>query len=226
MSRRLILLRHGQTAWNLEGRGQGHTDVELDAIGHDQAAEVASAIAAYRPSLLWCSDLARAHQTASYVAKECELEPVPDTRLREFDLGRRTGLTLAEYADQFPVAHADHVAGQVNAAPGGETADEVAVRIRAGMDDFLAALEPAGTGVVVSHGGALKIAVVSLLGWPTGQAADLQRLDNCGRVVLDEVDETGRFRLTAYNLVASNIPGSEVRHQRDDPDFPSGDRVR
>lgn len=202
MSRRLVLLRHGQTDWNAIGRGQGHSDVELNGIGHDQAVRVAPAVAAYRPAQVWSSDLARARQTAAYVAKECGLDPVMDTRFREFDLGQRTGLTMDEYADRFPVEYADFRAGHFTAVPGGETATEVVLRFRAGLEDLLAALGAGETGVVVSHGAALKVAVIDLLGWPADLASGLRGLDNCGWVVLDELEDGGRFRLAAYNLTA------------------------
>lgn len=214
MSRRLVLLRHGQTDWNAIGRGQGHADVEINDVGHDQAAAMAPSVAAYRPAGLWSSDLARARQTATYVGKECGLEPRLDARFREFDLGGRTGLTMAEYAERFPSEYADFRAGLFTAVPGGETSEQVAGRFGAGLADVITALGPDDTGVVVSHGAALKVAVIALLGWPAALSSGLQGLDNCGWVVLDELDdlnaldgpngrngkEPGRFRLAAYNL--------------------------
>ncbi|QIX27379.1 histidine phosphatase family protein [Nocardioides sp. JQ2195] len=217
MSRRLVLLRHGQTDWNAIGRGQGHADVEINDLGHDQAAAVGPVIAAYAPSMLWSSDLARARQTATYVGKECGLEPQLDARFREFDLGERTGLTMAEYAEQFPAEYADFRAGHFTAVPGGETSTEVALRFRAGLDDVVGALAAGETGVVVSHGAALKVATISLLGWPADHASGFQGLDNCGWVVLDELVEGGRFRLAAWNLTATATPAT--------PDFASGPRT-
>ena len=58
--RRLVLIRHGRTAWNAIGRAQGHADVELDDIGHAQAAAVAPYLTSLGPTVLWTSDLARA----------------------------------------------------------------------------------------------------------------------------------------------------------------------
>ena len=67
-AKHLVLLRHGQTAWNAEGRIQGQLDVEIDETGHAQAAAVAPLLAALRPTTLWSSDSVRARQTAAYVA--------------------------------------------------------------------------------------------------------------------------------------------------------------
>ncbi|WP_067432592.1 histidine phosphatase family protein [Nocardioides jensenii] len=206
MSRRLVLLRHGQTAWNAIGRGQGHADVELDDTGHEQASAVAASIAAYSPAALWSSDLARARQTAAYVAKETGLDARLDARFREFDLGARTGLTMAEYAEQFPAEYAEFRAGHFTAVRGGETSDQVASRFVDGVSEVVGSLEAGETAVVVAHGAALKVAVIALLGWPASLGSGFQGLDNCGWAVLNELDDGGRFRLAGYNLTASPTP--------------------
>ena len=97
--RRLVLLRHGQTAWNKAGRVQGQLDAELDDTGRRQAAETAPVIAAMGPVALWSSDSLRARDTAAYVAKESGLDPTYDARLREYYLAERQGLTHTEYAE-------------------------------------------------------------------------------------------------------------------------------
>lgn len=200
--RRLVLLRHGQTSWNAIGRAQGHTDTELDELGHRQSSLAAPLVAAYQPVALWSSDLTRARQTTEYLAKECGLEPVYDARLREFDVGERTGLTMAEFADRFPDEHAAFREGTFRAVPGGESVADVAIRTSEVLAELLAGLAPGECAVIVSHGAALKVALTTLLGWPAEAGAALHGLDNCGWVVLDEVADGGRFRLTAYNLSA------------------------
>src|SRR3546814_13338598 len=118
MNRRLVLLRHGQTAWNLAGRLQGHHDVELDETGHDQAAAVAPRLAMLEPVALWSSDLSRAMQTAAYLAQECELEPRADPRFREADPGRAAGILKAHYAHAHPVPLAALMAGALSRIAG------------------------------------------------------------------------------------------------------------
>ena len=78
-------LRHGQTAWNAEGRAQGHADVGLDDVGRNQAEAVAPVVAALDPALLVTSDLARARETAAFLEKETGLTAVEDPRWREYD---------------------------------------------------------------------------------------------------------------------------------------------
>ncbi len=150
-ARRLILLRHGRTAWNHALRVQGQADVELDDTGHAEAAATAPAMAALRPSVLWSSDLARTRQTAAYVAKETGLEPTYDERLREFGLGERQGLTHAEYAEVAPEEFAEFRRGDFDAVRGGERTSEVRERMSAAAGDLLAAIAPGEVAVAVSH---------------------------------------------------------------------------
>jgi probable phosphoglycerate mutase len=196
---RLVLVRHGQTAWNLEGRAQGHTDIGLDDTGRAQAAALAPAIAEMAPAALWSSDLVRARQTADQLAATTGLEVRLDARLREFDAGDRAGLTLAEFAEKFPDAYDSwrdgHITGHL---PGAETTAEVVAR----MVPALREIWDAGTGsttVVVAHGACLKVSLLAFLGWPETLLGSLRGLDNCGWTVLED-DPAGRgIRLASYN---------------------------
>ncbi|HEX4190854.1 MAG TPA: histidine phosphatase family protein [Marmoricola sp.] len=215
---RLVLVRHGQTAWNLEGRAQGHTDVVLDATGRAQAAAVAPVLAAMRPTALFSSDLARARETAAFLADATGLEAAFDARLREFDVGERAGLDVAEFAQRFPQAYAlwksGHVTGLV---PGAETPEQVVARMLPALREIWAAIVPGGTTLVVSHGACLKVVLLAFLGWPEELGLTLRGLDNCGWVVLDD-DPNGRgIRLASYNV--------SVQTAEDGPDFASGPGV-
>ncbi len=201
--RRLVLLRHGRTSWNESGRAQGHADIELDELGHAQAMAAAAHLAALEPAALWCSDLARARQTCSYLEKETGLSATHDERLREYSVGRRQGLTLAQFAQRFPDEHAAWIRGDETVRlPGAEVAAEVEIRMRAALDACLAALGPGQTGVVVTHGAALKVGLMALLGWPPEQGAGLRGVDNCAWATVDELGPGGRRRLSAYNQSA------------------------
>jgi broad specificity phosphatase PhoE len=213
--RRVVLLRHGRTAWNAIGRGQGHSDVELDDTGHDQARHAAPFVAAYGPALVRSSDLARARQTAAYVAKEAGLDVTYDARLREFDLGERTGLTMEEFAERFPAQHASFLEGRWEPLPGAEREEEVQVRYRAALEDVARELAPGETAIVVSHGGAIRLGAATMLRWPADVLASVRSLGNCHWLVLecepapDGSIEAARWRLAAWNTSAP------------DPDFTS-----
>jgi len=200
-ARRIVVLRHGRTAWNAERRIQGQLDVELDAVGVEQAQAVAPVIAALEPTLVWSSDLARARLTAETVAKEAGLEPSYDHRLREFRLGAYQGLTHAELRERDAAGFERFQRGEWDGIPGAESPTEVAARFAAAIGDLAAALSPGETGVAVSHGAATRSGVVAFLGWPLELAHDLRALGNCARVVLEE-RSTGEWALAGYNLGA------------------------
>jgi probable phosphoglycerate mutase len=200
-ARRLVLVRHGRTSWNAEGRVQGQLESELDETGHRQAADVAPALAALSPVALWSSDSARARQTASYVAKEIGLDPVLDPRLREYFLAGRQGLTHAEYAGQFPEEFAEFRRGNFDVVPGGENVADVAGRMGTALHELLAALAPGECAVAVSHGAAIRDAVPVLVGWPVEERSALHGLDNCGWVELDQREAGAPLRIRAYNRV-------------------------
>ena len=198
--RRLVLLRHGRTAWNAVVRAQGHADVELDDLGHEQAALVAPWLAAtFTPSVLWSSDLARARQTAAYVEKETGLDAREDPRLREYSVGERTGMTLREFAERWPEQHAAWREGRHDAVPGAEGRADVAARIVPACRELLTYAAPGETAVAVTHGAALKVATVDLVGWDAAVGDTLRGIDNCAVVVLQEGAPGAPLRLVAYN---------------------------
>ena len=215
--RRLVLLRHGRTAWNLVGRAQGHTDVTLDETGREQAASAASCLAGYGASALWSSDLARARETAAYVEKATGLEAISDSRLREFDVGQRAGLTVPEFAERFPEAYAAWAAGHVTGGvPGAETIDDVTARMVPALREMLASLGPGETGIVVTHGACIKVSLAGLLGLPPESEEVIFSMDNCGWATIAE-HHGGRLRLWSYNETAH--PG--VVAPTGTPDFAS-----
>ena len=205
--RRLVLLRHGRTDWNRTARAQGHADVSLDAEGEAEAKAVAPVLAALQPVAIWSSDLARAAATARLVAAEAGLQPVLDPRLREYDVGpNRQGLTAAEYAAVHPAEHAALVAGDVAGLPGRETPDDVLARFLPALRAYADQLGEGETGIVVSHGAAIRTSVPAFLGWPEAVDETLGVLANCGWVELEHMEATwtpgeAGWRLRAWNRV-------------------------
>jgi broad specificity phosphatase PhoE len=200
----LVLLRHGRTAWNHEGRVQGQIDAELDDSGHEQAARAAEVLALLRPTVLWSSDLVRARDTAGYLAARTGLEPTYDARLREYNLGERQGITREEFEAIAPEEFALFRQGYYDDTPGAESTAEVRERMLAALGEVLAALGPTDTGVVVGHGAAIRVAVGALLGWPDDLFRTLGVLGNCGWLTLAPHPLTGVMRLAAYNRTAES----------------------
>ena len=202
-ARRLVLLRHGETDWNLTGRAQGHADVPLNATGHAQARTVARVLAGLGPVRLWSSDLMRAVQTAEYVAVATGLAVEKDARLREYDVGERSGLTMGEFAAEFPERHANGLHdSESRLLPGEETTRQVRHRIVPALRECLDSLATGETGVAVLHGASLRVGLMGLLGWPWELSRSLQVVENCGYCVLTESEERG-LRLASYNEKAA-----------------------
>lgn len=201
--RRVLLLRHGRTAWNVAGRAQGQTDVPLDEVGHAQAAAAAAALAAREPDVLVTSDLVRAAGTAAYLEKATGLTARQDPRLREIHWGVREGSTLEEFRAAAPEAYAAwEDSGRLARIPGGEDEGEVADRVGAAVREAVDALGAGETLVLVSHGGALKAAVATLLGWHDAGPLRLRATENCAWSQID-VRSDGSGVLVAYNVPTS-----------------------
>ena len=201
MTRRLILLRHGQTTWNAGRRIQGQLGTEFDETGELQAKTAAPVVAALAPATIWSSDLSRARRTAEVAGEACGLTPVLDPRLREFHLGERQGLTHAEYGAAAPEEFARFARGAWRGIPGAETPEQVGERYAAALTDLAATLGPEETGVAVSHGAAIRTGLVAFLGWPVEVAGDLKGLGICQRVELAERG-SGGWLLVGYGLPA------------------------
>lgn len=200
-ARTLVLLRHGRTAWNLEDRAQGQADVPLDDVGHAQAAAVAPLMARLAPVRLWSSDLARATQTAAYVAEACGLVVEEDKRLREFAVGERQGLTWPESVARFPWIASGETPGERTAGVAGAESDaDVAGRIVPALEEYAAALAPGDTGIVVTHGAALRLGLAGLLGWDDTVARTLGVLRNCHWATVRVPSPGGARKLVTYGV--------------------------
>lgn len=204
--RRIVLVRHGRTAWNAEGRAQGHADVGLDDVGRRQAEAMAVVVAGFDPALLVTSDLARARETAAFLEKETGRTAVEDPRLREYDVGERTGLTREEFAERLGVQalRSWDVHAHVDVA-GAETSQDVAARMMPAVTEVMERLGPGETAVVVTHGAALRIALTCLLGWPVEASDGFEAMHNCGWATLAE-SGAGRLRLSSYNQTVGGAP--------------------
>jgi broad specificity phosphatase PhoE len=177
----IYLARHGQTAYNLEGRFQGHLPVPLDETGRGQAAELAELAAAHDFAILWCSPLLRARETADVVSARIGLAPREDERLAETDAGDWTDLSFAEVNAREPAAFAAFVAGDEGFAfPGGESLVHQQERVSAAMRDIEHGPLPA---LVVCHGLVIRAA----LSWRSGRwvSGETQRTANGALLPLD-----------------------------------------
>ena len=155
MTTRVIVVRHGQTEWNVQARIQGQGDSTLTADGCAQARALAERLSRERFDALISSDLGRASATAQAIADRCAKPIILDARLRERHFGAGQGMTYDEVDRAYPGAFArirnvdpDFV------IPGGESRRQFHDRVVAAMDS-LANHHDGRTIVVVTHGGVL-----------------------------------------------------------------------
>ena len=200
--RRLILLRHGQTDYNIDGRMQGHIDSNLTAEGHDQAAAAAPVLAELAPDRVISSDLRRAVDTAEVVAAACGLPVKFDARLRETHLGHWQGRTVAEIDRDYPGAIAEWRSDPAWAPPGGESRIAVVARSRPVVDELEAEFADARseTVLLVAHGGMIAGLVTGLMDLPPSTWPSFGGLGNCRWAVLARRDDHPRWRLAGYNI--------------------------
>ena len=152
---RLLVIRHGETAWNLEARIQGHTDIPLNEHGRWQAERLGLALADEGLDAVYASDLQRARDTGLAVARAAKLELQIDLGLRERNFGRLEGLTQNQVALQWPEEGRRWRERDPNYGPdGGETLQFFYDRCTE-TAERLAQRHPGQTIALVAHGGVL-----------------------------------------------------------------------
>ena len=152
----LFLARHGETAWNLEQRWQGQTDVALNDAGRAQAAALASRLASHRITRIRRERIiARPRDRRGIIARRLGIDGVLlDAGLRERGYGIFEGLTRAECEAQHPEEWARYVADHRHTPARAELDVHVAARMRSAVARAGAHADGAGGAVlVVSHGG-------------------------------------------------------------------------
>jgi len=150
----LLLVRHGETDWNRDGRWQGHSDTHLNDAGRDQARRVAGELGDI--DVVYSSDLARARETAEIVAEVLGLPVRLDARLRERAFGVWEGLTAAEIEAAFADAHARWLAREGAGADDAEPFEAFGARVTSFLADILER-HPGETVLVVAHGGSIRV---------------------------------------------------------------------
>jgi len=159
----LILVRHGETEWNVQHRYQGQSDVSLSELGQRQAQHVAGRLADQKIDAMYASDLKRAWETAGAIAEKKGLEILPDPRLRELKFGILEGLTFEEAEKQYPEMIAAWLDDFNNTPEGAETIDQFNMRIVSFLDD-IKRKHAEQVLLLVGHGGSLSEILRVVLG--------------------------------------------------------------
>ncbi|VXB50732.1 histidine phosphatase family protein [Massilia sp. 9I] len=203
----ILLIRHGETAWNAEKRLQGHLDIALNAEGERQAALLGAALALEPIDHVVASDLLRAHQTAEAIARGRGMAVGTDPALRERCYGGFEGLLYSEIAARFPLEFAAWQARDVDAvlplgANRGETFRQFYERTTGAILAHAAA-HSGKTIALVAHGGVLECAYRAALGLPLETPRDFKVLNAS---VNRFVAEQGALRLVSWGEVGHLQP--------------------
>jgi alpha-ribazole phosphatase len=159
----LMLVRHGETEWNVQRRYQGQSDVPLSKLGQRQAKHIAERLVDQKIDAIYASDLQRAWQTAQAIAKKNNLAVFSEPRLRELKFGVLEGLTFEEAENQYPEMIASWLQDFNNTPDGGEKIDEFNTRVVSLLDDLRKKHDEQSV-LLVGHGGSLSEILRVVLG--------------------------------------------------------------
>ena len=180
---RLIVLRHGETAWNVDTRIQGQLDIGLNATGARQAQQLGAALADETVAAIYASDLSRAWDTARAVAASLGLGVLAEPRLRERAFGQFEGRTFADIEANSPDEARRWRTRDPEFAPeGGESLIVFRQRVTAVAAE-LAARHPGEQVVLVAHGGVMDV----LYRAATGQELQAPRTWHLGNAAINRL---------------------------------------
>jgi probable phosphoglycerate mutase len=154
---RIIAIRHGETAWNVDTRIQGQLDIPLNDTGHGQARRMGRALADEGIDAIYASDLSRAFETARYLGLSTGVEVVAEPGLRERAFGEFQGRTFLEVESELPEQARRWRQRDPHFSPaGGESLLQLRARV-VGTAERLAARHPGELIALVGHGGVMDV---------------------------------------------------------------------
>ncbi len=195
--RTILLLRHGETAWNRERRVMGHENVPLSDAGRAQCERVGALLERWSVDRIVSSPLERARQSAEIIARCLDIEVETDERLAEVRFGRWQGKRYSEIIDD-PEYHEFLKDPVGSPTPGGETIADVQRRGLAAIEERAT---PAARTLFVSHGDIVRSAICHFLAIPLAEFRRI-RVDNCGLTAITEA--AGRPEVKFVNLLVDS----------------------
>ena len=185
---RLLLIRHGQSEGNAARRIQGQGEYPLSKLGRQQARRLAQRLRKEYDDIaaIYTSSQIRALQTAEILAEAIGVSVVPDDRLREYDVGELTGLTIEDVRERFPQVYAawkEDVEEWVP-MPGSEGNENFCQRVHEVFAEIAARHKSDKNVAVVSHGGALGAYLVEIIGLAPGRRHPFY-FANAGLTIVD-----------------------------------------
>ena len=182
---RVILVRHGKTIWNAEGRYQGKMDIPLNEEGKEQARRVGEALKNFPIKAVFTSPLSRCMDTAREIARHHGLEVQPEEGFKEIDHGEWEGMLASEVEERYPeLLRLWRTKPAEVQMPGGESLKDVYDRAVEAFEKVVSQFSPEDLIVIVGHDATNKVIMCHLLGtdlnrfWAFKQA-------NCGITVIE-----------------------------------------
>jgi len=205
---KIILVRHGKTTWNAEGRYQGKMDIPLNEEGREQARRVGEALKDFPICAVYSSPLSRCKDTAKEIAKHHSLEVKVKEGLKEIDHGEWEGMLASEVEKKYPelLRLWKEKPSKVK-MPGGESLQDVYDRATAAFREIVREHKDGELIAIVGHDATNKVLMCHLLGtdldkfWAFKQA-------NCGITVLEYSPEEDRVIVHVAN--ATGHLGKEI----------------
>ena len=191
----IILVRHGETEWNVAEVFRGRIDIELNETGIKQAELLAEYLSGVKTDAIYSSPLKRALKTAEVIAGYHKLGVDIVPGLIDFDYGKWQGLSHQEVKDKYKKLYAEWISHPDRVRmPAGESLDDVRERAVAVVDDAVGRYK--GAVVLVSHRVVNKVLICALLGLDNSHFWSIKQ-DTCG--ITNFTYEKGRFILTKHN---------------------------
>lgn len=180
---KVIFIRHGQTEWNVNGRYQGQSDVQLTAAGKEQAAKLAEHFPVKEIDAVYASDLNRAMVTAEAVAGRFGLSVQAEPAFREISFGEWEGLTYEQIVAKWPEAMGNFLQHpDILEIPGGETFPAVQKRAVARLEELVAKHE-GQTIAIVAHGAVLRTLLTAALHMPLQYLWSIRQFNTAVNIV-------------------------------------------
>jgi phosphoserine phosphatase len=206
----IVLVRHGATDWNLQGRCQGSSDRELSEAGVRQAEQIATLLGSVELNAIYSSNLRRARQTAELISRPHDLPVLIDEELRELDHGELEGLTFSEiktrYAEFLTRWRSEPADIRV---PGGERLADVADRAWNGLNEIVQRHADAERILVVSHNFPILGIVCRISGTHLNDYRTFH-LDPCG---VTRLDRDGARGWTITHVNSREYPAGSATSQ-------------
>jgi len=198
----LVIVRHGETAWNAGDIFRGRVAVPLSEKGLMQAEKAGEYLSKKKIKAVFCSPLDRAVQTAAAIAKKQGIEPQPLEGVNDQDFGEWEGVAVAEVAKKYPEIYQQwRTRPDITAVPGGEMLSAVRDRAVKTLNDLIVSTQDGETIAIVTHRVVTKVLICYLLGLDDSHFWNIEH-DTCGVTTFQYHPKYNMYILKHHNDIS------------------------